>query len=316
MNRVSRRSAAEAAEALLEAGRTEPALNYDVELGLERHQDWLRADAPLPDWAGAGVQIASKSIVGIVIKTIVSTMVVGALATAAWQARDLLQPSAAIGKKSAPGVVATQPAVQDAPLPEAEGALAPIPIPLPEQNGAREHTERRMPIEKRAPKLHRAHKAHADSTLPPSKRTQLTAAPEGAAAKDAPAASTQNVAVVAARMQPERSGVQKPRPEQPPEAKPQQPEDLVEMQEVATAEQLLERAPARALALVQKGDQRFVRGYFQQERAYIAIMALIRLGRIEEARAKAASFAKQFPALPYGARIRTALDAAARVATP
>jgi hypothetical protein len=109
------------------------------------------------------------------------------------------------------------------------------------------------------------------------------------------------------------SEVQKPRPEHQPKA--QQPEDLLEMQQVATAEQLLERSPARALTLVRQGDQRFARGYFQQERAYIAIMALIRLGRVDEARARAATFAKQFPALPYGARIRSALDAAAHSAS-
>jgi CubicO group peptidase (beta-lactamase class C family) len=89
----------------------------------------------------------------------------------------------------------------------------------------------------------------------------------------------------------------------------QRPDEPLEMQQVAQAEQLLERAPASALALVRQGDQRFAHGYFQQERAYIAIMALIRLGRIDEARVRAASFAKQFPALPYGARIRSALEA-------
>jgi hypothetical protein len=100
-------------------------------------------------------------------------------------------------------------------------------------------------------------------------------------------------------------------PARPPEPAPaaQVPDDLLEMQQVATAEQLLERSPERALALVRQGDQRFAGGYFRQERAYIATMALIRLGRIQEARARAASFAKQFPALPYGARIRSALEA-------
>jgi hypothetical protein len=100
---------------------------------------------------------------------------------------------------------------------------------------------------------------------------------------------------------------QKAQPE--PRREAQSSDDLVEMQQVASAEQLLERSPARALALVYKGDQQFARGYFQQERAYIAIMALIRLGRIDEARTRAATFAKQFPALPYGARIRSALEA-------
>jgi hypothetical protein len=45
-------------------------------------------------------------------------------------------------------------------------------------------------------------------------------------------------------------------------------------------------------------------------------MALIRLGRLDEARARAASFATRFPALPYGARIRSALIATAHDTPP
>ncbi|MET0384683.1 MAG: hypothetical protein ABW321_01930 [Polyangiales bacterium] len=90
------------------------------------------------------------------------------------------------------------------------------------------------------------------------------------------------------------------------------------MQQLASAEQLLDRSPERALTLVRQGDQRFAHGYFQQERAYIAIMALIRLGRIDEARTRAARFSQQFPARPYGDRIRSALESgkAGTVAPP
>src|SRR5262245_27854518 len=100
MNRISRRSAAEAAEALLEAGRTEPVLHYDVESGLARHHDWLRSEAPLPEWASAAV--AAKSLVPVAIKTIVSAVLIGALGVAAWNALGPPQPSAAGIKQPSP----------------------------------------------------------------------------------------------------------------------------------------------------------------------------------------------------------------------
>lgn len=336
MNRVSRRSAAETAEALLEAGRTEPALDYDVELGLARHHDWLRSEAPMPEW---GMATATKSLSAVLIKTLVSTVLVGALATAAWQARNVLQPSAATGHPSSPGGVATQPAVPDATASEAEAAMAPIPIPVPDHAVPSDYPARRAAraevTDKRATRNHRAQRdarvagARADAMAPhaasaaraEAASTRVSADDRAAAASaradHAASAAALGAEVAAAAANPEAARAA-PAERKPLKSaqKPQQPDDLIEMQQVATAEQLLERSPARALTLVRQGDQRFAQGYFQQERAYIAIMALIRLGRVDEARARAASFAKQFPALPYGTRIRSALDVASRGSAP
>jgi hypothetical protein len=311
MNRVSRRSAAEAAEALLEAGRTEPVLNYDVELGLLRHQDRLRNEAPMPEWAHTGAATTTKSLASFVIKTIVSTVLVGALATAAWQARGFLRSSSL-------DVVATQPAVPDVTPPQAEATMAPMPMPIPDRAVPIEHSARRVvradAADKRATRMHRAHK---EGRVAAAAKSSALVAPASSAPSEQHVTKTDVAAEhsepVATAERQTISSAEKPRPEQKPKA--QQPDDLIEMQEVATAEQLLERSPARALTLVRQGDQRFAQGYFQQERAYIAIMALIRLGRVDEARARAATFAKQFPALPYGARIRSALAAAAHSAS-
>jgi hypothetical protein len=304
MNRISRRTAAEAADALLEAGRTEPVLDYDVELGLERHHDWLRSEAPLPEWASTGVGIAAKSSVAVFIKTIVSAVLLGALAVAGWQARGLLQPSAANVTASVPAL----PRVENVPAfePEPEPAIAPRPIPVPDHSVINDEVvskRRTVRADKHATHAARAHKEIA---APPAEAA--AAAPVEVAAP----APSENVNVArATRNEAEArkpvSAAQKAQPE--PRREAQSPDDLVEMQQVATAEQLLERSPARALALVHKGDQQFGHGYFQQERAYIAIMALIRLDRLDQTRARAASFAKQYPPLPYGARIRSALEA-------
>jgi hypothetical protein len=300
MNRSSRRSADEAAEALLDAGRTQPALHYDVELGLARHQHWLRSEAPLPEWANTSAASAVNSFVSVAIKTLVSAVLAGALAVGAWHARVRPQPSAADVKPTSPA--------PERPPTASEAWLATTPIPvsdqdLPSDQPARPSVRTDV-IDKRIARFHRTHKAAisaraasvepaAPTTMQPSEDVSVTPATDHE--------------VAAARELKPISAAHEARPEPAPQA--QTPDDLAEMQQVATAEQLLERSPQRALALVRQGDRRFARGYFQQERAYIAIMALIRLGQIEEARTRAASFVTQFPALPYGARIRSALEA-------
>lgn len=88
------------------------------------------------------------------------------------------------------------------------------------------------------------------------------------------------------------------------------PDDLLEMREVARAEQLLESTPAESLALVRDGQRRFRSGYFDQERRYLEVMALVKLGRQAEARAQAWSLFQDYPRGPYRQRIEAALGSA------
>lgn len=325
MNRISRRSAAETAEALLEAGRTQPALNYDVDLGLARHHHWLRSEAPMPEWASASASTAAKSLVSVVIKTIVSVVLVGALGFAAWLARGRLQPSATDVRPSPPRAERTPadaPSARD--VTSSEASITPEPIPvvqpgLPGDQPVRRAVRADAPAE-RATRSQRAHKDRAPARTPSARAVPRAETPDATSARGEPATpatrtpsddlsvgrSTRREVAAAPEREPVGTA-HTARPEPAPRA--QVPDDLLEMQQVATAERLLERSPERALALARQGDRLFARGYFQQERAYIAIMALISLGRLEEARARAESFAKQFPALPYGARIRSALEA-------
>lgn len=318
MNRTSRRPPDDAADALLDAGRGQPVLHYDVEVGLARHHHWLRSEAPLPEWASSSVATAGKSLAAVVIKTIVSAVLMGALAVAAWHARGGPQRSAADVKPSLPGPESTPavaPSMATTPIPISDRDL-PVDQPIVSRGrfaaAPARRTVRADVPDKRSTHLQRAHKE------PASARAANSAAVATAEVVDATPAGVEPPAPVTARpIEGQSEGVERApqrevaaaraRPEAEPQA--QAPDDLAEMQQVATAEQLLERSPQRALALVRQGDQRFAGGYFQQERAYIAIMALIRLDRIEEARARAASFAKRFSALPYGARIRSALEA-------
>src|SRR5262245_55973690 len=138
--------------------------------------------------------------------------------------------------------------------------------------------------EKRASHVQRAHKELASARAPSVRAETVDATPTRVDAAPATALSSTERApqaeVAAAAERKPIAAAERARPE--PEPQVQAPDDLIEMQQVAKAEQLLARSPERALALVQKGDQRFAHGYFQQERAYITIMALIRLGRTDE----------------------------------
>ena len=71
----------------------------------------------------------------------------------------------------------------------------------------------------------------------------------------APSAERATSREVAAAPEREPAGTNNARPD--PARHVQTPDDLIEMQQVAAAEKLLQRSPERALALVRQGDQRF-----------------------------------------------------------
>jgi hypothetical protein len=80
-----------------------------------------------------------------------------------------------------------------------------------------------------------------------------------------------------------------------------------ELELLAEARQLADRDPAASLAVLEIHEQRFPHGTFEQEREVLAIEALIRLHRTDEARARGAAFAKTFPGSAHLRRIRVVL---------
>jgi RNA polymerase sigma-70 factor (ECF subfamily) len=82
--------------------------------------------------------------------------------------------------------------------------------------------------------------------------------------------------------------------------------EVQEIQGIAAAERLLDASPADALVLVQSGDANFGAGYLAEERRYIGVIALFKLGRLDEARAQAAVFLKDYPDGPYSPRVQAA----------
>ncbi|HMA95143.1 MAG TPA: hypothetical protein VKP30_20775 [Polyangiaceae bacterium] len=73
------------------------------------------------------------------------------------------------------------------------------------------------------------------------------------------------------------------------------------------ARDAVERDPARALSLVAQHARSFPKGMLGQEREAIAINALIRLGRMTEARERGSRFVRAYPGSPHAKRIEAAI---------
>jgi len=81
-----------------------------------------------------------------------------------------------------------------------------------------------------------------------------------------------------------------------------------ELSLVARAQAALAADPARALSLTDEHLQRFGSGALAQEREVIAIGALVRLGRMTEARARAERFHALYPTSAHGRRVDVLLE--------
>ena len=85
-------------------------------------------------------------------------------------------------------------------------------------------------------------------------------------------------------------------------------EDLtMETADIARLRSVSQSDPARGLALAQDGARKFPQGFFSQEREAIAIRALVRLGRVREARARAEHFLSAYPRGPAAESIRASV---------
>ena len=73
----------------------------------------------------------------------------------------------------------------------------------------------------------------------------------------------------------------------------------------------LEAHPDRALALASSHARRFPEGQLAAERELVAIDALARLGRLDQARARAARLDERYPSSPYHARAQRILSRSA-----
>jgi hypothetical protein len=83
-----------------------------------------------------------------------------------------------------------------------------------------------------------------------------------------------------------------------------------EIQLLQRAQDALGRGPAQALDLINRHASRFPGSILGQEREVIAIDALVRLGRVGEARARAEAFAARFPTSAHLRRLAALVPSA------
>jgi RNA polymerase sigma-70 factor (ECF subfamily) len=288
------------ADVLLEAARQQPPVHYDATTALLRHQELVRSGAHLPSWAGSAVAAATTSAgvaltAPVVVSAIVAVSAIGGGVAwrhaakknaAAVSPAMLIMASAAEGR--APEVANRVPQQASSSDPVAIAQMLPTPAPsesAPSLTAPFWQPAKNDPTEKVG--------AVPEATLPSPARfasgpvMQMPPSPDARLAEAQPAP-------------PERSGSQ-------PIQDARGLAEIAEVREVATAEQLLTTAPARALSLVRSGEARFVNGYLREERRYIGVIALFKLGRVDEARVEAARFLSDYPDGPYSERVRGAV---------
>jgi hypothetical protein len=80
-----------------------------------------------------------------------------------------------------------------------------------------------------------------------------------------------------------------------------------EMRMLAVAQRVLTEDPARSLRLSRQGESEFPSSMFSAERKQLALLALVQLGRVDEARREGIPFLRAYPNAPWSARLREAL---------
>jgi hypothetical protein len=81
-----------------------------------------------------------------------------------------------------------------------------------------------------------------------------------------------------------------------------------EMRMLAVAQRVLTEDPARSLRLCRQGESEFRGSMFSAERKQVALLALVQLGNVEQARREGIPFLRAFPNAPWSARLREALS--------
>jgi hypothetical protein len=81
-----------------------------------------------------------------------------------------------------------------------------------------------------------------------------------------------------------------------------------EMRMLAVAQRVLTEDPARSLRLCRQGESEFRGSMFSAERKQVALLALVQLGKVDQARREGIPFLRAFPNAPWSARLREALS--------
>jgi hypothetical protein len=313
---------------LLVTGRDVGAGGYDVDRGLATHLARIDAGAPLPDWAkslqpsGAGAAAAAgSSIVGWVAAPLVAGVAGLMVAAAVLWTRPEVTP-VLVGQQPRTNAVATPVAESSAPMqalaPRTAARAVPPEVALvPELAPVMVHAKHRA--------VEQASKADAIKTdaakaVAPTATPVVAAVPAAtqkptpdlfqtahAAPKPSPAAQAATTLSPAREQAVAATQQAAARPVAP--APAAQDDSLLEreMGMIAMAQRVLQTEPAHALKLARQGEAEFRGSMFTQERQQLLLLALVKLGRIDEAKQLAKPYLARFPHGPFSDRVRLAL---------
>ena len=328
---------------LLEAGRNAQVTDYDFEQGLRKHLSQIEAGVPAPQWAqsfGVGGSAATGAA-GMLTNSLwlwvgVPFVTVSAIA-ALWLTQGREPAPTAERAKVAMAPVEV-PAVEAAPSPTAAGigsaertAEPARGERAPSQAQSASEARREPQRARRSAERHVAkHAANArtavatrDAVDAPSLSTTSAARAVESARRSEPVAvattaKTAKTTPSAARTQVELAAAVEPEAPEEPVVAAAQPERPAapqlddarlerEMGMLAMTQRVLFSDPERALKLARQGESEFEGSMFTQERQQLLLLALVKLGRIDEAKRLARPYLARYPNGPFSDRVRRSL---------
>jgi hypothetical protein len=318
---------------LLQAGRRANS-DYDVERGLAKHMAQVAATASLPTWPAAAAKSSFPAWLGYLALPLAAASVAGVL----WMFSAEPTPPASVPTSAPAGLPAQAVAAQDQlasntaqELEDAPGLArqrrssraASRPAAHPAPRAQRSTGNSRAALEPAAA----AHAADApisaDGTEPANQQDIVL--PSGNpylsdSSATAPAHSASRPESAAAPPAAQPSAAEEAQ-EEPTEAAAQRaaksaaaPQPVIdesrlerEMQMLAVTQRVLGSDPQRALRLAQQGEREFPGTMFSAERRQLGLLALVKLGRLDEARRAGRPFLARYPKAPWSERLRRAL---------
>jgi len=312
---------------LLEAGRDFRVTDYDYSQGLAQHLAHVEMGTPPPDWAqtlpqggsaagGAAAGAASIPLAAWIAAPVVTAGVIAAVMLS----REPAPVPAPVQGLDVPAVVS--PAGEEL---QVEAAVAPAPAPepaavpgdsRPEATLAAAETAPAKPAVTRRASTPRPEREATQAVVPAAKPPTSAATPVTSAPSRPRSAAQRARDLEDVLREPPPSMQVEPTRDAPVERartveqEPAERDDASlerEMRMLAVAQRVLHSDPSRALRLARQGEREFPDTMFTQERRHVLLLALIELGRMDEARRLAGPYLKQYPKGPFSDRVRRAL---------
>jgi RNA polymerase sigma-70 factor (ECF subfamily) len=260
-------------QAWLHRAAQHDALRYAIDDAMTRHHRLAASSAPAPSWAGVAT---GGGVAGGPLVTALAIAAAAGIAAVVWTSAASPPSMRATALAASPRIVPPVPA---------GAAVVSAWTPVAPAEPARPADVVSVPVDA----LPRTEPVPAE----PSRRSALRVARAPDEAPDLTALTTATSATPTTAVTPTSDA-------------PATPDAMLELRGVAEAERALATDPAGALARVRALDARAPHGYLDEERRYVAIAALVKLGRLDEARALADAFLGAYPDGAFARRVREA----------